>query len=304
MNVNYKSDDLKNEIKWHIATSRNKHYHSTNTRKNTLKRNRKSTDIYFGLSNRFSPLHNDDQNVTKKRPTSTIPNIPGKIPTYSINISPHATNTVQNERPLVCTTENYLKDFILFTVPGNSDYASIIKNGLKVLSVGDSHVKRVRRNDFNKELINGKAIFRFFNGANTKQLDHYILPPLLDDKSDADIIHVGTNDILTNANREEIKRNIIKIGLNCKNYGINDVGISSILVKKNPNLNVLIARVNNLSRDLFSMNGFGYICHDAITTEYLWKDRIHLQELGTNILSCNLIKLVNSFLVDNENNGF
>ena len=155
--------------------------------------------------------------------------------------------------------------------------------------MSDSHVKRIRRNDFNKQLKNGKAIFRSFSNANTKQLDHYILPPLVDDKRDAVIIHVGTNDILTNANHEEIARIIIKIGLNCKNYGVNNV-ISSILVKKNPNLNALIRRVNDLLRDLCSMNGFGYICNDAITTEYLWKDGVHLQDLGTNILSSNFIK--------------
>ena len=39
---------------------------------------------------------------------------------------------------------------------------------------------------------------------------------------------------------KEIAHNIIKIGLNYKNYGVNDVVISSILVKKNPNLNALI----------------------------------------------------------------
>ena len=110
--------------------------------------------------------------------------------------------------------------------------------------MGDSHAKRIQRNDFNnKELKNGIAIFRSFSGANTKQLDHYILPPQVDDKPDDVINHVGTNDILTNANHEEITRNIVKIGLNCKNYGVNDVVISSILVKKNPNLNVLIRRV-------------------------------------------------------------
>ena len=131
-------------------------------------------------------------------------------------------------------------------------------------------------------------------------LDHYILPPLVDDKPDAVIIHVGTNDILTNANHEEIAHNIIKIGLNCKNYGDNDVVISSILVKKNPNLNVLIRRVNSLLCDLCSTNGFGYICNDTITTKYLWKDGIHLRDLGTNKLSSNFIKFVNSFLVDNR----
>ena len=107
----------------------------------------------------------------------------------------------------------------------------------------------------------------------------------MDDKPDAVIIYVGTNDILTNANHEEIARNIIKIGLNCKNHGVNDVVISSVLVKKNPNLNALIRRVNDLLRDLCSMNGFGYICNDTITTEYLWKDGIHLQDLGKNNLS-------------------
>ena len=126
----------------------------------------------------------------------------------------------------------------------------------------------------------------------------------MDDKPDAVIIHVGTNDILTNANHEEIARNIIKIGLNCKNHGVNDVVISSVLVKKNPNLNALIRRVSYLLGDLCSMHSFGYICNDPNTTEYIWKDGIHLQDLGTNILSFNFIKFVNSFLVDNDNNRF
>ena len=40
--------------------------------------------------------------------------------------------------------------------------------------MGDSQLKIIRRNDFNKELKNGKAIFRCFSGANSEQLDHYI----------------------------------------------------------------------------------------------------------------------------------
>ena len=94
------------------------------------------------------------------------------------------------------------------------------------------------------------------------------------------------------------------VPLNCKNYGVNDVVISSVLVKKNPNLNALIQRVNDLLRDLCSINGFGYICNDAITTEYLLKDGIHLQDLSTNILNSNFIEFANSFLVDNDNNRF
>ena len=79
------TDNLKNESQWQIATSRNKCGHSRNAGKNTLKRNRKSNDIHFELSNSFSHLPNEDQNLTTKRPTSTIPNIPEKIPTNSRN---------------------------------------------------------------------------------------------------------------------------------------------------------------------------------------------------------------------------
>ena len=54
-----------------VKTSRNKSGHSTNTGENSLEGNRKSNDIRFELSNKFPPLHNNDQNLTTKRPTST-----------------------------------------------------------------------------------------------------------------------------------------------------------------------------------------------------------------------------------------
>ena len=109
LNVNYELTISKNEIQWQIATSSNKHGHSTNTGKSTLERKRKSNDIHFELNKRLSPLHEDNQSLTTKRPTSTIPDIPEKIPTNSRNTSPHVTNTVRNKRPLVHTTEKSKK---------------------------------------------------------------------------------------------------------------------------------------------------------------------------------------------------
>ena len=113
----------------------------------------------------------------------------------------------RKRRPDICVTENYIKNFTPVTIPGNSNYASISKNGRKTLVVGDSHVKRIRRIDFNKEHRNGKTYFRSFSGATSKQLDHYIIPSLNDDKPDA---------VLNKASYEDIARNIIKIGSNCK----------------------------------------------------------------------------------------
>ena len=169
--------------------------------------------------------------------------------------------------------------------------------------MGDSHLRRVHRNDFNKELKNGRAIFRSFSGANTKQLNHYIAPLLVDDKPDAVIIHVGTNDVFENANHEDIAH-IIKIGLECKKYGVNDIVISSVFVKRSPALNAIIRLANEMLCDLCRANRFGFICNDMITTQYLWNDGTHVQDLGTNILSSNFINFVNNFLTKNVNNRF
>ena len=84
-------------------------------------------------------------------------------------------------------------------LPDNSNYASISKNGREILVVGDSHVKRIRRINFNKNLRNGKAYFSSFSGTTRKQPDHYIIPYIVDDKPDVVTIHVGANDISYNA---------------------------------------------------------------------------------------------------------
>ena len=187
-------------------------------------------------------------------------------------------------------------------IPGNSNYASISKNGRKILVIGD--IKRNRRIDFNRELRNGKAYFRSFSGATSKQLDHYMINSLIDDKPDAVIIPVETNGILYNVSYEDIAQNIIKIGSNCKSHSLNYVFISSILVKKSPALNALIRRLNDMLRDLCVINGFRLICNDMITTKYLWKDGIHLQDLGTSILSKSFIEFVNNYLFSNFDDPF
>ena len=74
-------------------------------------------------------------------------------------------------------------------------YSGITKTGGKICVVGDSHIKIIKCNDFNKELRHCKAFFCSFNGANAKQLCHYIISNLIDDKPDAIAIHAYTNDI-------------------------------------------------------------------------------------------------------------
>ena len=167
---------------------------------------------------------------------------------------------------------------------------------------GNSHIKRIKPNDFNKELHRGKTFFCSFSDTNPKQLHHYIIPTLIDDKPDAIAIRASKNDILNRANHEDIARSIINIGLDCKVNGVNKVFISSILVRKNPNLTAIVCRVNDMLRDLCEKNGFSFICNDVITTNYLWKDGVYLQDMGKHILSNHFLKFLNNSIDGNFDN--
>ena len=78
--------------------------------------------------------------------------------------------------------------------------------------------------------------------------------------------------------------------------------ISSILVKKNPDLTEIVRRVNDMLRDLYEKSDFSFICNDVIITNYLWKYDVHLQDMGTHILSNHFLKFLINSIVSNFDN--
>ena len=62
--------------------------------------------------------------------------------------------------------------------------------------------------------------------------------------------------------------------------------------------------MNDMLRNLCVINSFGFICNDRIAIKYLRKDGIHLQNLGTSILSKNFIEFVNDYLFSNFDDRF
>ena len=91
-----------------------------------------------------------------------------------------------------------------------------------------------------------------FSGANTKRLDHLITPTLVEDRPDIVIIHIGSNDIKHNTvdqiEVKDIVKSIINIGKKCLSYGVKEVIISSIFIKKQFKLTRIIRQVNDLIR--------------------------------------------------------
>ena len=89
---------------------------------------------------------------------------------------------------------------------------------------------------FKKELGKGFGYFKCFSGANTKQLNYYIVPTLVDETPQTIVIHIGSNDITkTNyktMNVQDLAIRITDIGLKCKSYGVSRIAISSILPRR------------------------------------------------------------------------
>ena len=119
-------------------------------------------------SNKYAPLLTENRDDFIKCKATIIASANSKKPYQKPLFSNNDKLVIHFEwkkRPDICVTENYVKHFIPVTISGNSNYPSILKNGHKTIVAGDSHVKGIRRTDFNKELRNGKACFCSFSGA-------------------------------------------------------------------------------------------------------------------------------------------
>ena len=130
----------------------------------------------------------------------------------------------------------------------------------------------------------------------TKQLNYYIVPTLVDETPQTVVIHIGSNNISkTNyktINVQDLAQRIIDIGLKCKLYGVR-ITISSILTRSSAQQNQVIGKVNDLLKSLCVTNGFHYISNEMIDHRMLWKDGIHLTDDGTKILAANVLNYLN-----------
>ena len=90
---------------------------------------------------------------------------------------------------------------------------------------GDSIVNFNRQIKYkiNKGLQSGRARFKYFPGATSKGLSHYIDRTLEDHSFEVVIIHIGVNDIISNRsspNFDHVLKNIKNLVQKCRSYGI------------------------------------------------------------------------------------
>ena len=248
--------------------------------------------------NRFDVLKNHDCNDVLYngseprnfvRKSSKLPNESIKRNGFPIDEQPEKNfiKSQQNKYPRV--------------VPGRSSYANITRRGKKINIFGDSIVRRMKGKEMSDELNSGRVYVKAFRGANCNQMSHYITPNLAEQNPDAVVIHVGTNDLQVRQRQfqksnEEIAKDIINIGKQCKQFGVNDVFISGITCRKGFHLMQKVHEINDFLQDLCVLEDLHFISNSSIKEQHLWEDGLHLSDSGSIVLTNNIINSLNANL--------
>ena len=201
-----------------------------------------------------------------------------------------------SKRPLVITNKHPENEDVFSSSKlstGMKTYVGTIrsKEKKKPCIIGDSHFNRIRKDKLKQSAPRARVSVKYFSGANTNQLDYYVVPLLVDEKPDGGVIHIGSNDITkinyNNVNAEELAHRIINIGLKCRSYRVINIAVSSILKRSSFNINQVIHQVNNILKSLYKINDFSYICNDLVNENYFWKDGLDLTSEGLSVLLHN-----------------
>ena len=272
----------------------------------TVKRNsrvskEKEHKTSINLSNRFQVFENIPDDTIR---TST----PTQEPVNTWATSPAVQPKAHLRRPTIVINKCPERDIgWKKSVPGNSTFSDIVEHGKRVVLFSDSICNRFSEWQMNKKANNCRIKKKSFPGATALDLaEHHVHPYLRKNCPDTAIIHAGANDILqlggedvglTDKLIDSICSNILTCGMVCKEYGINQVCISSILSGKSSKFRLSANFVNIKLELLCKQVGFHFIRNNNIVYEkpthlykgLFYKDGLHLNDDGRAILMMNFI---------------
>ena len=78
-------------------------------------------------------------------------------------------------------------------------------------------------------MIKSKVVWRFFPGATSRDVLHYIKPTLQENEFDTSILNMGVNGVLKlGSSTNTVSKDIINIANHCKNIDVKQVIISDL----------------------------------------------------------------------------
>ena len=140
--------------------------------------------------------------------------------------------------------------------------------------VGDSLVKYLRRQELSTKMNNVKVITH--PGSTTEDMLDYIKPNARR-KPDTLIIHTGTNDLTNSVNTMKKVRKLVKVVREIDESEEIKVGFSSIIFRKDKDLEDKRNEVNMKLKKYCEGKGFTFIENDIINESGLKNSKLHLK---------------------------
>ena len=158
-----------------------------------------------------------------------------------------------------------------------------------VLIAGNSIINGIDEKRLSKKNSNAKV--RYFNGALVEDT-FYNLVPLMRKKPSALILHVGTNNTVSDSSKVILK----KINSLISYVKINNTECRIIISQpvRRTDSGKATLTLNNLNKLLVELD-FDKIDNSNIDVSCLGKRGLHLNSIGTGKLALNFIKFLNAF---------
>ena len=261
------------------------------------------------LANRFNDLYindkddNDDDNEDDNDDVDNEYNNGNVMNTNVVLSAKNVTKVKKGFKRPTNIINNYPERDDLFIpkrnqiIPGASTYSNITKQGKNICIISDSITQRINMKEFNYYVENANVYKKVFPGATVEEIEHYTVKILESKNIDAVILNVGINNIKskhsTVKTETDITTKIIKIVTMCREAGVNDVFVSGITCiplneKKVRDINELLKLNARQLQYIFIDN------QNIVKEKHLWKDKMHLNRDGLNILANNFIESLNN----------
>ena len=111
----------------------------------------------------------------------------------------------------------------------------------------------------------------------------------MEHKPDEVVIHVGTN-VLGKNNATDITNDLLNIVKLCHTQGVNMVHVSTITFRQG--YLKITEEINKLICEKQVLGDFKVINNDEITCDHIWRDNIHLNEMGLSVMVNNFIQAI------------
>ena len=166
------------------------------------------------------------------------------------------------------------------------------KDNKRVFIVDDSIIKHLNGYVIGGKTGNCNVYVRPSNGAKVRcMVDH--IKPVMRDKPDHIIFHVGTNDIPLDKDAGDIAKSIIDLAMSVKSPTC-DVSISNIITRKDKHQHKA-QEVDNHLKKMCTNKNINLIDNSKnIKHQHLNKSKLHLTKRGTNLLSTTFVREISN----------